>query len=134
MMRVILILLMALALIAPATAEAGLKARIDKAQAAAVAYWDKAPNCPVRTVHTEPLMNAGAAMEAGNCTIYIAPGWWALQRPYYQKLCSVYVHEWGHLLGYEHTDDPADVMYHGTVPLLKECKRTPKGVRFKRSQ
>jgi len=48
-----------------------------------------------------------AAVSKGGCTIYYnqAAGWsWA-------KLCSVTVHEYGHLLGHDHASNPNSIMF-----------------------
>ncbi|MDX6730659.1 MAG: Matrixin, partial [Baekduia sp.] len=41
------------------------------------------------------------------------------------KLCSVVVHEVGHLAGHDHVDDPDDVMYPIYVRAVPECLTTP---------
>jgi Matrixin len=50
-----------------------------------------------------------AAVADGGCTIYFnqAAGW-----PW-DKLCSVTVHEYGHLLGHRHSRNPDSIMYPG---------------------
>jgi hypothetical protein len=40
-------------------------------------------------------------------------------------LCSVIVHEVGHLTGHDHVDDPDDVMYYAYVDPVRECAMTP---------
>jgi hypothetical protein len=40
------------------------------------------------------------------------------------KLCSVVVHELGHLAGHDHVDGPDDVMFFTYVQPLPECART----------
>jgi hypothetical protein len=50
-----------------------------------------------------------AAVADGGCTIYYnqAAGWpWG-------KLCSITVHEYGHLLGHRHSHNPDSIMYPG---------------------
>lgn len=44
------------------------------------------------------------------------------------KLCSVVVHEAGHLDGHEHADDPDDVMYPVYLQPVAECATTPEPV------
>jgi hypothetical protein len=44
------------------------------------------------------------------------------------KLCTVVVHEVGHLTGHDHVDDPADVMYYGYVDPARECALTPEPI------
>jgi hypothetical protein len=41
------------------------------------------------------------------------------------KLCTVVVHEVGHLTGHPHVDDPDDVMYLSYVAPVPECASTP---------
>src|SRR4051794_37730505 len=44
------------------------------------------------------------------------------------KLCTVVVHEVGHLTGHQHSDDPHDVMYGDYVEPTPECEATPEPV------
>jgi hypothetical protein len=44
------------------------------------------------------------------------------------KLCTVLVHEFGHLTGHRHADDPDDVMYYAYVQPIPECAQTPEPV------
>jgi hypothetical protein len=41
------------------------------------------------------------------------------------KLCTVVVHELGHLAGHDHVDDPDDVMFPQYVAPLRECEALP---------
>jgi hypothetical protein len=41
------------------------------------------------------------------------------------KLCTVVVHEVGHLTGHDHVDDPDDVMYYAYNAPVRECAVTP---------
>jgi hypothetical protein len=41
------------------------------------------------------------------------------------KLCTVLVHELGHLAGHDHVDDPDDVMYPTYMRPVPECLATP---------
>jgi hypothetical protein len=43
----------------------------------------------------------------------------------WQKLCTVVVHEVGHLAGHDHVDDVEDVMYATYVEPVAECLTTP---------
>ncbi|WP_445149437.1 matrixin family metalloprotease [Baekduia sp. Peel2402] len=43
----------------------------------------------------------------------------------WQKLCTVVVHEVGHLTGHDHIDDMDDVMYATYVEPVAECLTTP---------
>jgi hypothetical protein len=44
------------------------------------------------------------------------------------KLCTVVVHEVGHLTGHDHVDDPTDIMYFTYVAPAPECASTPEPV------
>lgn len=76
----------------------------------AMSWWDnpKSPN----SLWKYPAFNT-------NCEVYFnrAKQWdWP-------KLCSVMVHEFGHLLGHKHSDDPADLMfpiYRGPIAVCQE--------------
>lgn len=46
----------------------------------------------------------------------------------WQKLCTVVVHEVGHLTGHDHVDDWRDVMYATYVEPIAECLSTPEPV------
>ena len=123
MVRFALAAAIALALAAPA--QAGWP-RAERAKAVAVNYWGQTPaQCPhVYAMRADTLMNPGAAAEADHnaCSIYFLRGWWALSpRASFARFCSVYVHEWGHLLGYQHTDEPG-VMNGDHVPTLRACR------------
>ena len=39
------------------------------------------------------------------------------------RLCALLQHEFGHLAGRPHTDDPNDVMYEGSIPWTAPCTR-----------
>jgi hypothetical protein len=41
------------------------------------------------------------------------------------KLCSIVVHEVGHLTGHDHVDDPDDIMFYAYVEPAPECAATP---------
>lgn len=43
----------------------------------------------------------------------------------WQKLCTVVIHEVGHLTGHDHVDDPTDIMYYAYVQPAPECVATP---------
>ncbi|MDX6686630.1 MAG: Matrixin, partial [Baekduia sp.] len=59
-----------------------------------------------------------------DCAITLSTGasWdWAM-------LCTVVVHEMGHLAGHDHVDDPDDVMYYAYTRPVAECAATPEPV------
>jgi hypothetical protein len=37
------------------------------------------------------------------------------------RLCALLQHEFGHLAGHAHTDDPGDIMFSGTLPWTRAC-------------
>ena len=39
------------------------------------------------------------------------------------ELCTVLMHEWLHLHGYEHSDDPNSLMYPGPINTNRDCAR-----------
>jgi hypothetical protein len=41
----------------------------------------------------------------------------------WERFCSVMVHEYGHLLGHQHTSDPTDVMYPLYLRPVAACNR-----------
>jgi hypothetical protein len=60
----------------------------------------------------------------GDCEIALSlqAGWdWP-------KLCTVVLHEVGHLTGHDHVDDPGDLMYFSYVAAAPECAATPEPV------
>ncbi|HEY6761157.1 MAG TPA: matrixin family metalloprotease [Baekduia sp.] len=44
------------------------------------------------------------------------------------KLCTVVIHEVGHLTGHDHVDDPTDIMYYAYLQPAPECTATPEPV------
>jgi Matrixin len=133
-------LLLACALVAPATASAHsvthVPAHAHLAQAAAgadpatdpqiaqwmataQAYWGAAPNCPdgISIQRAEWLPDPGvwAAAVQGGCAVAFDPDFYPAPADYDQgwyqaAMCSVVAHEWGHLLGYGHVSDPSSLM------------------------
>jgi hypothetical protein len=43
-------------------------------------------------------------------------------------LCTVVIHEVGHLTGHDHVDDPDDIMYYAYMRPAPECEATPEPV------
>lgn len=84
------------------------------------------PSVPKRCggVHIEigllSSLNAGASAESYflSCRVRYAPR--TLETATNAQLCSLTVHEWGHLAGLEHSSDPNDFMYP-TVPHNPVC-------------
>lgn len=78
--------------------------RLASAVAVANAYWGTP--CPVATWREIPFGVGGMAWPA-TCEWGLATDWIVWQWPI---LCAVVVHEFGHLAGRDHNDDPASVM------------------------
>jgi hypothetical protein len=85
----------------------------------AQSYWHAEPNCPnglsITRAQWLPDPGVWAAAVQGGCAMafdpdfYPAPpqydpAWWRA------AMCSVVAHEWGHLLGYGHVNDPSNLM------------------------
>jgi hypothetical protein len=82
-------------------------------------YWGAEPLCPFGLLLSlSDALGAGviAHAELPGCAIHYAQDWyprapgrsWA---GWAQELCIITVHEYGHLLGYQHVSDPNDIMY-----------------------
>jgi hypothetical protein len=64
--------------------------------------------------YADPVRNTG-------CEVSFNPrGQWD-----WPKLCTVMVHEMGHLAGRDHVDDPDDVMYYTYRHPVRQCAKTP---------
>jgi hypothetical protein len=90
------------------------------ALAVALHVWG-APACgqvSVAWVPDEPVVGG----RAENCVIDLnsAYGWPALYRGNWPLLCTVVVHEWGHLTGHNHVSDPTNVMYDNSGPIGRQ--------------
>lgn len=89
--------------------------------AVALAYWGTPPCQPV--VHVHQLDQASGVLGiahptlAGYCEVEIAARAWR-----WGTLCSVLVHEVGHLHGLKHSTDPQDVMYPELVRTADACR------------
>lgn len=105
------------------------------AQAIAVQHWGTAPaeDPPIVWAHLGRTINARATWFAlgapldwtqytdEKITFSYDVGW------NWPKFCTVMVHEYGHLLGKVHTDDPRDVMTAVYAGPIREC--VPRQVR-----
>lgn len=84
--------------------------RVDYARA--VGWWGREPTCSVVIHESESLFldgrEVGGLAERGGCEMWIAKS-----SPQYT--CVAVTHELGHLLGYEHDNNPGSIMYGGPV-------------------
>lgn len=78
--------------------------------AAAQQHWGN-PSCATVQVRSMTQPDPAVYARADDCTIWIdASDWHMLDR---SLRCNMMLHEWGHLMGHDHTDDPRSIM----VPL-----------------
>jgi hypothetical protein len=110
--------------------------QVDGWVAVARATWGAEPACPegVRLDRAQRLPDAGlwAAAEMPGCHIsldpdfYPAPALWtataAGRAQWGEQMCNVVVHEWGHLLGHAHVDDPHDLMAAVVPRVVPACR------------
>lgn len=61
---------------------------------------------------------AARSMQPG-CEIWLDRGHWRTMRPV--EACMIVVHEWGHLIGHEHSDDPLDLMAETPLVPPRRC-------------
>lgn len=118
-----------LAVAAPASA-APFTPELDRAYNVATEFWHKTPtNCtsldreivPDEAMPDEAEGWATIATEPTPCVLYIRR---TLAEPrWFERACAVMLHEVGHLLGYEHSADPANVMYPEVVAIPGICQR-----------
>jgi hypothetical protein len=119
----------AVAIAAPAHA-APFTPELDRAYNVAVGFWHASPvDCTTLDRQIVPVaaMPEGAEgwatipAQPGPCVLYLsrtlaAPRW-------FERACAVLIHEVGHLLGFQHSADPANVMFPEVVAIPGTCWR-----------
>jgi hypothetical protein len=126
--------LTAVAMALPAQARAGdgtplLDDALTNYFVAAQAHWGgPMPTCVVNgttliAVHAilydDPDPEVAARAEQPGCRIWLDRQFWREMRPV--EACTVVVHEWGHLLGYGHVEDPLNLMAEFPTRPPAEC-------------
>lgn len=100
----------------------------------AATYWHAEQVCPASsvTVVWAPLAAAGelGAAQLGGCATGERTIWLdrSLRKTVYRWRCTIIVHEYGHLMGFDHTDDPASVMHTPPERVAAGCGTSPRDV------
>ena len=119
--RGLLLTLATLALVAPAPAQAALDLNAAVGTAKSV-FPSVTQRCGTVGIAIAPLsaVNSGASAESyfSSCRVRIAPA--TMQTATQAQICSLMVHEWGHLAGLEHSADPNHFM-NSRVPHNPVC-------------
>jgi hypothetical protein len=123
------VLLALLAPCVPARA-APFTPELERAYSAAVRWWGETPT-DCTSLDREIVDDAAMPEEAEgwatipaaptSCVLYIRR---TLAEPrWFERGCAVMIHEVGHLLGYQHSADPSNVMYPEVVAIPGMCNR-----------
>jgi hypothetical protein len=86
---------------------------------------------PVHAVlYDDPDPSVAARAEQPGCRLWVDRGNWRRLAPV--EACTIVVHEWGHMLGHGHSDDPDDLMAAFPRRPPRACaalERRPRGAR-----
>jgi hypothetical protein len=96
----------------------------------AEAHWGRpAPTCPGPDgvpipvhagLYDDPDPDVSARAEVGGCRIWLDRSFWpAAPR---EIDCTIITHEWGHLLGFVHSDDPQSLMFEAPLTGAPGCE------------
>ena len=131
-LRAVALAAVALALPATATADHGaplLDDRLATYFEIAQAHWGgPVPSCvangvtliPVHAVlYDDPVAAVAARADEPGCRLWLDRSSWREMRPL--AACKIVVHEWGHLLGHGHVEDPLGLMAEFPVRAPAEC-------------
>jgi hypothetical protein len=120
-----------LLLLAPAAAHADHGQTVDDPvlaqymQIAASQWGGQVPHCSGRNGETiaphavmadDPDPDVGAWAELPGCRMWLDSSQWKLPIQPREAHCNLIAHEWGHLVGHDHSDDPDDLMSSSFVP------------------
>jgi hypothetical protein len=119
------VLLLALAVLAGATRAEAYGPRTEVGVRAALDYWGQAPDCPGGVDHQwRDEMPADWGIQGEAYAASLMPGCvivfdrklaGELRDDDLSGYCQLIVHEYGHLLGHDHSDNPDDIMYDGDL-------------------
>lgn len=84
----------------------------------AAAFWGQAPPCQPTLAHAELPPPAVGLANLADCSITVDP----TRLTFAGGECMVVLHEYGHLLGLGHSEDPNDVMYPVIRAPIWPCK------------